>query len=60
MGFFVLRNGQYRNTELTFSDYVMGYIKGGSDLNGPSHAAFNIHSHLFCEFILSKFSQEKL
>ena len=27
MGFFALRNGQYRNTERTFPDYVMGYIK---------------------------------
>ena len=27
MGFFALRNGQYRNTERTFPDYDMGYIK---------------------------------
>ena len=27
MGFFALRNGQYQNTERTFPDYVMGYIK---------------------------------
>ena len=27
MGFFALRNGQYWNTERTFPDYDMGYIK---------------------------------
>ena len=35
-------------------------LQSRSDRNGLYNTPFNISSHLFCDFILSKKSQEKL
>ena len=46
--------GNIETQNALFRTMLWGISEGGSDLNGPSHAAFNIHSHLFCKNILSK------
>ena len=37
-----------------------GILQSRSDRNGLYNVIFNISLHLFCDFILSKKSQEKL
>ena len=60
IGFSHAEMGSFGKQNESFRTTLRGISKDGSGQNGLYYIGFNIHLHLFCENILSKFSQEKL